>query len=88
MNPGHYNQGTEQAHSRPEDRIEIPGELDVKGRTDTDRREFQGICPHRMRFNPNPPMDTDGRREDSGRGVREYRGDDPGPNSGRREVPG
>ena len=57
VNPGHYNQGTEQAHSRPEDRIEIPGELDVKGRTDTDRREFQGICPHRMRFNPNPPMD-------------------------------
>ena len=33
-------------------------------------------------------MDTDGRREDSGRGVRRYRRDDPGSNSGRREVGG
>ena len=33
-------------------------------------------------------MDTDGRREDSGRGVREYRRYDPGSNSGRWEVGG
>ena len=26
-------------------------------------------------FSPNPPKDTDGRREDSGRGVRELQGD-------------
>ena len=26
-------------------------------------------------FNPNPPKDTDGRGEDSGRGVRELQGD-------------
>ena len=25
-------------------------------------------------FNPNPPKDTDGRREESGRGVRELQG--------------
>ena len=37
---------------------------------------------------PNPPMDTDGQREDNGRGVREYRRDNPGSNLGRREVGG
>ena len=36
----------------------------------------------------NPPMDTDGQREDNGRGVREYRRDNPGSNLGRREVGG
>ena len=33
-------------------------------------------------------MDTDGQREDNGRGVREYRRDNPGSNLGRREVGG
>ena len=39
-------------------------------------------------LSPNPPKDTDGRRENSGRRVRSYRRDDPGSNSGRREVGG
>ena len=39
-------------------------------------------------LNLNPPMDTDGQREDNGRGVREYRRDNPGSNLGRREVGG
>ena len=44
--------------------------------------------PRELRLNPNPPMDTDGQREDNGRGVREYRRDNPGSNLGRREVGG
>ena len=36
-------------------------------------------CPSCGRFSPNPPKDTDGRREDSGRGwVRELQGRWPG----------
>ena len=42
----------------------------------------------KVRLSPNPPMDTDGQREDNGRGVREYRRDNPGSNLGRREVGG
>ena len=38
--------------------------------------------------NPNPPKDTDGRREDSGRGVRELQARLSGLDSGRREVAG
>ena len=37
---------------------------------------------------PNPPKDTDGRREDSGRGVRELQGRWPGLHWGRWEVGG
>ena len=37
---------------------------------------------------PNPPKDTDGRREDSGRGVRELQARLSGLDSGRREVAG
>ena len=37
---------------------------------------------------PNPPKDTDGRREDSGRGVRELPGRWPGIHWGRWEVGG
>ena len=40
------------------------------------------------RLNPNPPKDTDGRREDSGRGVRELQGRWPGLHWGRWEVGG
>ena len=40
------------------------------------------------RLNPNPPKDTDGRREDSGRGVRELPGRWPGLHWGRWEVGG
>ena len=39
-------------------------------------------------LSPNPPMDRDGRREDSGRGGGSYRRDNPGSNSGRWEVGG
>ena len=39
-------------------------------------------------LSPNPPKDTDGRREDSGRGVRELRGRWPGLPWGGREVGG
>ena len=38
--------------------------------------------------NPNPPKDTEGRREDSGRGVRELQGRWPGLHWGRWEVGG
>ena len=41
-----------------------------------------------LRLTPNPPMDTDGRREDSGRGVRELQGRWPGLHWGRWEVGG
>ena len=44
--------------------------------------------PQRRRLIPNPPMDTDGRREDSGRGVRELQGRWPGLHWGRWEVGG
>ena len=41
------------------------------------RTTLQSSCsgPGQSRLNPNPPQDTDGRREDSGRGVRQLRGD-------------
>ena len=39
-------------------------------------------------LSPNPPMDTDGRREDSGRGVRKLQKRWSGLDSGRREVGG
>ena len=39
-------------------------------------------------LSPNPPKDTDGRREDSGRGVRELPGRWPGLHWGRWEVGG
>ena len=42
----------------------------------------------RLRISPIPPKDTDGRREDSGRGVRELRGRWPGLPWGGREVGG
>ena len=42
----------------------------------------------RRRLNPNPPKDTDGRREGSGRGVRELPGRWPGLHWGRWEVGG
>ena len=41
-----------------------------------------------MSVSPNPPKDTDGRREDSGRGVRELQGRWPGLHWGRWEVGG
>ena len=44
--------------------------------------------PVANRLTPNPPKDTDGRREDSGRGVRELRGRWPGLHWGRWEVGG
>ena len=40
------------------------------------------------RFSPNPPMETDGRREDTGRGVRKLQKRWSGLDSGRREVGG
>ena len=40
------------------------------------------------KLSPNPPKDTDGRREDSGRGVRELQARLSGLDSGRREVAG
>ena len=43
---------------------------------------------HTLLFTPNPPKDTDGRREDSGRGVRELQGRWPGLHWGRWEVGG
>ena len=39
-------------------------------------------------LNPNPPKDTDGRREDRGRGVRELQGGWPGLHWGRWEISG
>ena len=42
----------------------------------------------RWSLSPNPPKDTDGRREDSGRGVRELQARLSGLDSGRREVAG
>ena len=41
-----------------------------------------------LSISPNPPMDTDGRREDTGRRPRSYKSDGPGSNSGRWEVGG
>ena len=46
--------------------------------------EWQTTSP----LTPNPPKDTDGRREDSGRGVRELQGRWPGLHWGRWEVGG
>ena len=43
---------------------------------------------HAEKLIPNPPKDTDGRREDSGRGVRELQGRWPGLHWGRWEVGG
>ena len=40
--------------------------------------KFQIVIPkdirEKLRLSPNPPKDTDGRREESGRGVRELQG--------------
>ena len=47
---------------------------------------FGDTHPHLL--SPNPPKDTDGRREDSGRGVRELPGRWPGLHWGRWEVGG
>ena len=44
--------------------------------------------PVLSRISPNPPMDTDGRREDTGRGVRKLQKRWSGLDSGRREVGG
>ena len=43
-------------------------------------------CRFHLGFSPNPPMDTYGRRENSGRGVRELRGRWPGLYWGRWET--
>ena len=42
----------------------------------------------REQFSPNPPKDTDGRREDRRRGMRELQGRWPGLDWGRWEVGG
>ena len=53
------------------------------------QRFSNGFEPiHLIKSEQLPPMDTDGQREDNGRGVREYRRDNPGSNLGRREVGG
>ena len=44
--------------------------------------------PQLLSLSPNPPMDTDGRREDTGRGVRKLQKRWSGLDSGRREVGG
>ena len=45
---------------------ECPKPLDARF-----RGQDGGLClPAPLRVSPNPPMDTDGRREDTGRGVR------------------
>ena len=36
--------------------------------------DTQKTCQGRSNLSPNPPKDTDGRREESGRGVRELQG--------------
>ena len=47
---------------------------------DTDATEEKALCgadtsaDYRRGLSPNPPKDTDGRREESGRGVRELQG--------------
>ena len=46
------------------------------------------VVDDKARLSPNPPKDTDGRREDSGRGVRELQARLSGLDSGRREVAG
>ena len=43
--------------------------LDMQITPDSNARDILN-----MDLNPNPPMDMDGRREDSGRGVRELQG--------------
>ena len=48
----------------------------------------ESIWPCEGHLSPNPPKDTDGRREDSGRGVRELQGRWPGLHWGRWEVGG
>ena len=50
--------------------------------------ETYAISKADLILNPNPPKDTDGRREDSGRGVRELQGRWPGLHWGRWEVGG
>ena len=45
-------------------------------------------CPTAFVLSPNPPMDRDGRCEESGRGRGRYRRDDRGLKLGRREVGG
>ena len=63
-------------------------------RTHVDRKErttmFEMTVDHVKvnRLSPNPPKDTDGRCEDSGRGVRELQGRWPGLHWGRWEVGG
>ena len=51
-------------------------------------RDREGIEIGRSTLSLNPPKDTDGRREDSGRGVRELQGRWPGLHWGRWEVGG
>ena len=46
------------------------------------------VCVFIMGLGPNPPMDRDGRCEESGRGRGRYRRDDRGLKLGRREVGG
>ena len=52
------------------------------------RQTFAFSTGRYRRLFPNPPKDTDGRREDSGRGVRELQGRWPGLHWGRWEVGG
>ena len=51
----------------------IPAEIDQLRATAVEKAvgNVSGMAYVGLLLNPNPPMDTDGRREDSGRGVRE-----------------
>ena len=75
---------------RPElDEVVLPQVRGQSGQAGVVRTGLQlGQLHEKASLTPNPPMDTDGQREDNGRGVREYRRDNPGSNLGRREVGG
>ena len=69
-----YGMKRREVRSRIEEVLEIIG---LSERADDQAKEYSGGMKRRL--NPNPPKDTDGRREDSGRGwVRELQGRWPG----------
>ena len=76
-------------HSRRRNcRLGLPLTVSLGDVSVTSRQVVQECVILLMLFSPNPPMDRDGRCEESGRGRGRYRRDDRGLKLGRREVGG
>ena len=65
---------------KPKARVEpTPAEVEARQERQREYERRRAQTPERKELNPNPPKDTDGRREGSGRGwVRELQGRWPG----------